>query len=164
MVADIEARVEGIPPWKNAMRSKLAELNATTRLTTEQGALLIERETKKTLMLTSHKRNTPTPSPPGSPPSMISGFLARTWDMRGPVPDGPFSWTASTGPSAVYARIQELGGYVHWGARSNSPFGPQQLGQYIHIPARPYFEPTVVATMPRIYRAYERAWRKVLSA
>lgn len=162
-MADIEVKVEGIPPWKDAIRAQLAELNAASRRVTEQAAMLIERETKKVLMLTSHPRNTPTPSPPGSPPSMISGFLARTWDLQGPVPVGPFAWRATTGPSAVYARIQELGGYVHKGARTRNPTGPLQLDQYIRIPARPYFAPTIEAVTPQVHRAYERAWRQVLS-
>lgn len=159
---DIRAEVVGVPGWRAVLRIRLAQLDQATRRATEQGALLVERDTKRTLMLQSHPKGTPTPSAPGEPPAMVTGFLARSMEHRGPKPTGPFRWHAEAGPTAVYSRIQELGGYVHQGARSYNVTGPIGRSEYTHLPARPYLAPTQAAATPKIRNGYIREWARVI--
>ena len=86
---------------------------------------------REMVSLTAHAPYTRTPSPPGGPPSMISGALMESmWagDME-PGP-GAYSWTAHAGPGASaasyngpYGRFLEFGGvhaahnssgFMHW--------------------------------------------------
>jgi hypothetical protein len=92
-------------------------------------ALAGERGIKAELSRSSHSRGTKTPSPPGSPPSLISGTLRRSVITQPPVGGGGL-WSASGGPTAVQSRIQELGGRAGRGHRTV-------------LPPRPYVRPAV---------------------
>src|SRR5689334_14399168 len=71
-------------------------------------------EAKVRLRRLGHPPETKTPSLPGMPPASISGHLANSITHR----TGPDS--TKVGPTARYARIQELGGwmqghpYMYW--------------------------------------------------
>lgn len=58
----------------------------------------------------SHPPNTKTPSPPGSTPAMISGFLRDSVTATPAMRTGFDTYTAGVGPTADYAAVQELGG------------------------------------------------------
>jgi hypothetical protein len=161
-MVEYSASVEGIPQWRKALQETLAALDGATRRATADGALLVEREIKLILRLTSHKAGTPTPSAPGSPPSYVTGFLARSSETRSARPDGAWRWHSEAGPTAVYSRIQELGGYVHIPARSWQDFGPQRFEEYAHIPARPYVKPVYERVKGPIRNNYQRGWAEVL--
>jgi hypothetical protein len=92
-------------------------------------ALAGERGIKQNLSLSSHGRGTPTPSPPGSPPSLITGALRRSVITEPPRGGGGL-WSASGGPTIVYSRVQELGGRTGRGHRTV-------------LPPRPYVRPAV---------------------
>jgi len=78
------------------------------------------RAVQQELGLSSHGRGTPTPAAPGEPPSLITGQLRRSVIMR---PKGRAH--VQVGATAVYARIQELG-------------GDAGRGHSAHLPPRPY--------------------------
>ena len=80
------------------------------------------------LNASTHPRGTPTPAPPGSPPSRVSGDLLRSMKITPAVPTGPTTWTAKVYPTIIYARIQELGGLAGRHHRSK-------------LPPRPYMRP-----------------------
>ncbi|MEU0516645.1 hypothetical protein [Streptosporangium sp. NPDC006007] len=92
-------------------------------------ALASEREIKRALRTYSHPRGTPTPSPPGSPPALVSGALRRSVKARRPRQTGAARWEAHTAPSIVYSRIHELGG---WTGRGHASY----------LPPRPYVAPS----------------------
>lgn len=92
-------------------------------------ALAGERGIKAELSRSSHSRGTKTPSPPGSPPSLISGALRRSV-ITNPPTGGGGVWTAYGGPTIVYARIQEMGGRAGRGHRTV-------------LPPRPYVRPAI---------------------
>ena len=86
---------------------------------------------REMVSLTAHAPYTKTPSPPGGPPSLISGALMESM-WAGDLEPGPgaYSWTAHAGPGASaasyngpYGRFLEFGGvhvahnssgYMHW--------------------------------------------------
>ncbi len=78
---------------------------------------VLERAVRDELSRSSHTRGTPTPAPPGSPPSQVTGALGRSVVTRifG-------NGRVEVGATAPYARVQELGG-------GNN------------LPARPYLKP-----------------------
>lgn len=84
--------------------------------------------TQLELSRTSHPRRTPTPSAPGSPPSLITGTLRRSIVASPAVPIGPGVWRATVGGTVIYARIQELGGQT---GRNHATT----------LPPRPYLRP-----------------------
>jgi len=92
-------------------------------------ALGAEREIKRTLRTFTHPKGTATPSPPGSPPALVSGGLRRSVKAARPRQTGTARWEARTAPTIVYSRIHELAGWT----------GRRHL---THLPARPYVAPT----------------------
>lgn len=119
-------------------------------MATAQASHLLERQIKTTLKTSSHPRGTPTPSAPGEPPSLVTGTLRRSITVKGPTPLGRGRWEAQIGPTAVYGRIQELGGVTGRGAV---------------LPARPYVQPSYehLAATGALANLYHSAWRAALA-
>lgn len=81
------------------------------------------------LGLSSHPRWSATPSPPGAPPSRISGHLRGSVDDWLHLQHGAGVYEVRVGPVDVaYPRIQELGG---WTGRNHATY----------LPPRPYMAP-----------------------
>lgn len=138
------ADLDGLEALLSAMAWQGAKVRNATPNALAKAAHYLEGLIKVELSRTSHARGTPTPSPPGSPPSLITGNLRRSAQVEGPRQTGPASWSASVGMESVYARVQELGG------------GPSNL------PARPYVAPTFAAALPGMGALIERAWANAL--
>ncbi|MCX5285696.1 HK97 gp10 family phage protein [Streptomyces sp. NBC_00198] len=127
-----------------------AELQRATRLATAHAAHLAEAAIKQMLTTSSHPKGTPTPSAPGDPPSLVTGTLRRSIKVKGPVPAGFGRWLAEVGPTAVYGRVQELGGTA---------------GRGSVLPPRPYVQPAFeqLVASGAIARSYHLAWRAALA-
>lgn len=109
------------------LRGESAKVHAAMRRGVALAAHHLQSRIQTKLSLTSHAPGTPTPSPPGHPPSLITGSLRRSVKVRGPRSTGD-GWEAHVGPTIVYGRIQEFGGRTGRGHRT-------------HLPARPYVGP-----------------------
>lgn len=133
----------------NAMLGQLLGISVKVRNVTPnalaKAAHYLEAKIKEELSRSSHPPGTPTPSPPGSPPSLITGNLRRSIQVEGPQATGAASWSVSVGAESVYARVQELGG------------GPSRL------PARPYMAPAFADALPAMGALIERAWAGALN-
>lgn len=138
----------GVPEFMAAIDGLVAAADIGAREATAKGGHLIEAETKKNLGKYSHPKGTVTPSPPGQPPAIVTGQLRRSIRVQGPTKTGPGAWESQTGPTAVYGRIQELGGVTGRGGATT-------------LPARPYLEPAVKALIDsgRLAEVYTQAWR-----
>ncbi|MEU6347233.1 HK97 gp10 family phage protein [Streptomyces sp. NPDC046977] len=125
------------------------DLQRATRLATAHAAHLAEAAIKQILTTSSHPKGTPTPSAPGEPPSLVTGTLRRSIKVVGPIPAGFGKWLAEVGPTAVYGRIQELGG----------------TAGYAELPPRPYVMPAYERLVAggAIARTYHMAWRAALA-
>lgn len=118
-------------------------------------------EAKMRLRRLGHPPETKTPSLPGMPPAAISGHLASSITHR----TGADS--TLVGPTARYARIQELGGfmrghpYMYW--RED---GVKYRSSGHSLPARPYWEPSVheLVESGRLTRIYRDRWRAAQAA
>lgn len=141
-------RLVGVPQFMAALDGMVAAADYAAREATGKGAHLIEAETKKNLSIGSHARGEPTTSAPGTPPDLVTGQLRRSIRVQGPTKTGPGTWESKTGPTAVYGRIQELGGVTGRGGATT-------------LPARPYLEPAVKALIDsgRLAEVYTQAWR-----
>ncbi|MEU0818968.1 hypothetical protein [Streptomyces mirabilis] len=145
-------QVLGLTELKVAIEGLATSLNYATRTATAQASHLLEAEIKKTLSTSSHSRGTPTPSSPGEPPSLVTGTLRRSITVKGPHPLGLGRWEAEIGPTAVYGRIQELGGVTGRGHATT-------------LPARPYVKPAFdrLAASGALSRVYHEAWRAAIA-
>jgi phage gpG-like protein len=145
-------RVEGLAQLNAALEGLAASLNQATRTATAQASHLLEREIKQTLSTSSHPRGTPAPSSPGEPPSLVTGTLRRSITVKGPHPLGLGRWEAEIGPTAVYGRIQELGGVTGRGGATE-------------LPPRPYVQPAFerLAATGSLARLYHSAWRAAIA-
>ncbi|MFF1284306.1 hypothetical protein ACFVY4_26640 [Streptomyces sp. NPDC058299] len=145
-------RVTGVAELNQALLGMVASLNTATRVATAQAAHLIEREIKAKLATSSHPRGTPTPSSPGEPPSLITGTLRRSITVKGPTPLKVGRWEAQVGPTAVYGRVQELGGVTGRGGATD-------------LPARPYVQPAFekLAATGALTALYKSAWRAAMN-
>lgn len=158
--------------WQRGIDQLLARAVRYTYTATAQGTFLIEREGKRRLRRYTHPRGTPTPSPPGiGPPALVSGNLRRSWKTVPPYA-GRKPWTveARTGPTAVYARIQELGGEITqtrtrtWRNRRNGRerIRTRTRTHRFRLPKRPYVKPTVDENRRDIYRLYVEYWTRAI--
>lgn len=146
----VEFRVE-LTGWTAAaarLRALAVALPAATKTATGLAAHAAEAAIKAQLTQNSHKRRTPTPSRPGSPPSLVSGDLMRSIRVEPPTGVGG-TYRSGVGPTMVYGRIHELGGAAG-------------RGKTVTLPARPYVQPGVEAARARIRDIYYAAWRGVL--
>jgi phage gpG-like protein len=153
-------RLEGVGEFKAAVEETIAKEQAATRRAVSQGAHLIERKAKELLSISgagaqsrdSKGRFTArqgSPSAPGDPPHLQSGNLRRSITVDGPneaMFRGYPGWQAEIGPTAIYGRIQELGG-ITWHAI---------------LPARPYMTPAYDDVKPLLRPIFVRAWRDAL--
>lgn len=161
-----------IRDWQLAMVALGQRFERQTYRATNQGVLLIERLGKLYLRTFTHRRGTKTPSPVGGPPALVSGHLRRTWRTRLARPGiRPFTVEASTGPTAVYSRIQELGGTIVQTrtrtVRRRPGSDPGAFGKVTHtvtirIPKRPYVKPMTLAARRQIHRMYIVAWTQAI--
>ena len=121
--------VRGVTEMEQQLRAMVDRADTDARWASEAMAVVVTNATKDALARSEHAPGTPTPSAPGTPPSRISGALQSSVGTT-----GRMSWPgrASTrvAPTAVQARIQELGG---WTGR----------GHATHLPPRPYLRPTL---------------------
>lgn len=144
--------VTGAAELGAALERMALSLNLATRRATAEASHLLEAEIKKVLATSSHQKRTPTPSSPGDPPSLATGTLRRSITVKGPTPLGYGRWEAQVGPTAVYGRIQELGGVTGRGGATV-------------LPPRPYVKPAFerLAAGGLIARAYQTAWRAAIA-
>ncbi|MFI5814853.1 hypothetical protein ACIA7S_28340 [Streptomyces sp. NPDC051643] len=145
-------QVLGVSELNGALERLLVSLNVATRTATAQSSHLLERGIKQKLATSSHPAGTPTPSAPGDPPSLVSGTLRRSTTVKGPVPLGMGRWEAQIGPTAVYGRIQELGGSTGRGGATE-------------LPPRPFVRPVyeTLAASGALTNLYHSAWRAALA-
>ncbi|MGW2692327.1 hypothetical protein ACWC3Y_10750 [Streptomyces sp. NPDC001296] len=144
--------IVGVTELGEALERLGAQLSSATKAATAQASHLVEREIKQTLATSSHRRGTPTPSSPGEPPSLVTGTLRRSITVDGPHPLALGRWEAQIGPTAVYGRIQELGGVTGRGGATV-------------LPARPYVQPSFdkLASSGALIEVYFSAWRSAFA-
>lgn len=134
----------GMREWRAALDAIAKAVNLATERSTTQAAHIVERRVKLTLRTYTHPPGTPTPSPAGAPPALVTGSLMRsiystpTWRVRAGV------YRSKVGPTIVYARAQELG------------YPPRGL------PKRPYQKPATRAELVRIHLIYRDNWAEAL--
>lgn len=151
MTIQVGAKTEGVQEYKGALRFLRARLDVETRTATREAAETMRSHIQDALHLTEHPPHTPTPSAPGTPPSWVTGHLSGTMEIEGPYLETTNRWTAIVGPTAVYGRIQELGGF------SGRP--------RVYLPPRPYIAPTVLelTISGGVRRAYLLRWGRVIT-
>lgn len=143
-------RVEGGAAFDAALDDLARRLHAATRSAVREGIRHTRRRAHAELSRYYHPPNTPTPSPPGEPPARIGGHLRGSLSPTGPVPTSG-GYTGRLGPTAVYGRIQELGGQAGRGHRST-------------LPARPYLRPAVRRSIAdgSLRRIFADAWGRAM--
>lgn len=138
----IEVRnVEKVDAAFEAMIGKTVE---ATGLMVSWALHRIARQERTMLSLGRHPPGTRTGSVPPEPPWRISGHLSRSVTVDEPVLRN-FKWSGRMGPTAVYARIHELGGWTGAGYRT-------------YLPPRPHLKPAWELARPWIYRRFGRGW------
>lgn len=143
-------QVFGVRELLGAFTRMGAQLDAASIAATTAAAHLVEERIKTQLGATSHERGTPTPAAPGSPPSLVTGTLRRSVSVTGPNHSGE-GWVSEVGPTAVYSRVQDMGGVTGRGHRTR-------------LPARPYVRPAYESAVGEIGGIFREAWSRALLA
>lgn len=143
-----EIKISGLGELQARLAAAAARLDENTKTATVAASALVETAIKDQLRKTSHTKRTRTPAAPGMPPSLISGNLMRSIAVRGPT-GGMGVYGAEIGPTAIYGRIQDLGGTTGRGHRT-------------HLPARPYVRPGWEHVQPAVAELYLAAWTSAL--
>lgn len=139
--------VFGIRELQLALDKVLVEVQTASKRIVKRSEMVVEAEAKKQFT-GAHKRGTPTTSAPGSPPDVVTGTLRRSIKSS-PVQVNGLVAKGSVYPTAVYARIQELGGPAGRGGKTN-------------LPARPYMTPAHDKALPAMRRVAAEEWAKAL--
>lgn len=138
--------------WDDALTRKLLAVERANMRAAKDAGRVVERAGKRILRRYTHEEGTPTPSPPGEPPALVSGNLRRSYKVRGPrTGRSRYVALAEVGPTAVYARIQEKGGRTGRGYRTR-------------LPARPYHAPATNGVRRDVRRVFVTRWREALTA
>lgn len=135
--------VDGLAAMLAAMEGQEVRVREAAREGVNDALHHVEAIMKGLLGLTSHPPGTPTPSPPGSPPSLVTGRLRRSVQVNGPRREGDDQWVAEVGPTAHYAMYQELG--------------------TSRLPARPFIAPAYAQAAPEIRNIIVGALRRALN-
>lgn len=146
-MATFEINVNGLGQLQERLTAAAGRIDVQTKDAMHAAASLVEIAVKNKLRESSHPRRTVTPSAPGSPPSLISGNLMRSIAVKGPT-GAAGAYRAEIGPTAIYGRIQELGGNTGRGHRT-------------HLPARPYVMPAWESAAPEVGAAFVTAWSHI---
>lgn len=110
-----------------------------------RGQVVVENEAKSGFT-GSHAKGQPTTSEPGQPPDVVTGTLRRSIKSSKPEPVGQFGARGQVYPTAIYARIQELGGPT-W----NNGF----------LPPRPFMRPAHEKSKDRLEAIALEEWRGI---
>lgn len=137
--------------WDEALRRKLLATEHANERAAKDAAKVLERAAKRLLRRYTHEEGTPTPSPPGEPPALVTGNLRRSYRTRRKVSPSRYVAMTEVGPTAAYSRIQELGGVTGRGYRTR-------------LPARPYHRPATGAVRRDVRRVFVSRWREGLAA
>jgi phage gpG-like protein len=141
------ADLDGFEEMMAALKAKQEAVQAATPRALSQAAHRVEQSVKRLLGASSHPPGTPTPSPPGAPPSLVTGNLRRSITV-GDVEGRGTHWSVTVSSNLVYSRIQQFGGTAGRGA---------------HLPARPYM--TVIGPASGgIQRDFRAEWGIALRA
>lgn len=153
----VSAQVRGGRDYDAALDALYHRVERSTYRAVAEGVHLVERVGKRKLRTYTHPEGTPTTSPPGQPPAMVTGNLIRSWRST-PARAGrkPNTVVARTGPTAVYARAQDRGATIH------NAFGVP--GLTVTLPPRPYVEPAATDAIPGIRRIFVRRWTEAILA
>lgn len=150
MAQDFHADVTGLSAWDLALTRKFVAVERSTQVAMRQSLRIVERSYKKILRTYTHPEGTPTTSPPGQPPAMVTGELMRSVTPRGPRPGKrPHTTVGTVGPTKVYSRIQDLGGRTGRKYRTR-------------LPARPYANPATDRVRPDVRRTFHKRWSEAL--
>lgn len=138
----------GLDQLKQAMQKAVQDTDAVARMNLTQAAALVEAGAKKNFS-GSHKRGRPHVG--GDQPNVVTGTLRRSIMTTPAVRTGYAAYTATVGPSVVYARRVELGFT-----------GTDSAGRTYRQRPYPYFGPAVKAAQPRIQTLAARNWAKII--
>lgn len=138
--------LRGVERFAAGCDLKVTQMRAATRQATAKALHLLERRAKENLARSSHRLGEPTSSLPGDPPALVSGNLRRSITVTGPTAVTASTWKGQVGPTAVYGRVQELGG---------------DTGRAT-LPARPYMDPALRDTLTEIQAIFARAWTEAI--
>jgi hypothetical protein len=142
-VATINVTVDGGRAFRANLASHRAAMDEGLRRGVDKGAREYGRVIRLNLRRLSHPPGTPTPSLPGQPPALVTGHLVRSVQHREARRIARLVWMAATGPTAVYSRIHEKGG---WTGRNHATY----------LPPRPYVGPAVREATPRVREIIRR--------
>jgi phage gpG-like protein len=135
--------VTGAAELAAALQARVLAARAVNQLAVKAAADQLAAATVDKLMLREHPPGTLTPSMAGQPPAMVTGQLKASVTVT-PVTTTGNRAEARVGPTAPYARIQELGGTTSRGTR---------------LPARPYLTPALLEARLKIYAIILERWR-----
>lgn len=153
-----------VTAWQLEHRALEQRLIRATQQATTRGVLLVERLTKQYLRTFTHPEGTPTPSPPGGPPALVTGQLRQSVKAipahPGRMPD---TCEATVGPTKIYSRIQELGGTIRQTRDRRLRSGAMiTRAVTIRIPRRPSLKPMTLAARREIRRGYLVMWTNAI--
>lgn len=134
--ADVAARLKVI-------RSRAAGVapKAAVEAVSQAGETL----TKLALSKRSHPKGTPTPSPKGAPPALVSGDLRRSVRRTPATMVGSARFVQVLGSRLIYAPVHEFGPVTITAKRFPQLGNPQAgfFGPQVTIPSRPWMRPSV---------------------
>jgi hypothetical protein len=150
MGEELRLEITGVAEFVAALRGLGEAQKAVTGIAVDKVLDRAVRQEKTQLSLGYHRPGTRTGSVPPAPPWRISGDLRASVRKQPAVCQGGGAvWLGKMGPTAVYARIQELGGRTGYQHRTV-------------LPARPHLKPAWHIVHPQMRDMFAREWSAVI--
>lgn len=152
--------------WIDQMDDVIRKLLDVTDRVVDVSLSAIQTSAQDMLTDYTHPRGTPTTSPRGGPPALVSGNLRRSIKTRRDYSGDVGVYAGLVGPTIVYGRIQELGGVIH-PTKGVFLWWKSQDGWHrateVTIPARPYMWFAVEGNRAAIMNNFVRSWNATLA-
>lgn len=142
-VTTVRMEFDGAAAFHARTRRLYAALDAGAKRAANKGAQEYQRAIARQLRKRTHPLGTPTNSPPGQPPALVTGHMMRSTRLKPARAIRAHVYEAAAGPTAVQSRIHELGGWTGAGHRT-------------YLPPRPYVGPARREATPRVRQIVRR--------
>lgn len=154
MAGEIKITINGLSDLTSALDAVKARLDIATRQATIEAAQRLQSNAVSNFNV-------------APAPTTRTGNLQRSIKSSPVMQQGIGKYTIKVGPTAIYARIIELGGTITPKEAKMLSWisgGKRVFAHSVTIRPHPYFEPAYVRTVGQLRPIFESAWRKALEA
>lgn len=162
----IRVNTIGVSATVEALEAYKARVSIATREATKASADALQRSARANF----HGYHSPGfHHVGGSAPNIVTGNLQKSIVSSPVVQTGVGRFATRVGPTAIYSRVIELGGYItpkekRYLSWFDAQVGVQRFEKGVSIPPHPFFVPAAEAMPPKMYEIFLEAWTEAVTS